>query len=185
MVGEHGTPVRAAVGVGVFKNHDAVAQPEVEFLGAVGVGKILGDPEAPAGVPGHRDRISHVGLGGEDIDAKARRRPETSRGGRGGQRARRRPLGIVRDREIVAASLKRAHAVRARNNEETILRFMASRMSEPGTGWDGDARPSSHFPERPRRLWPESRRRACRASFARTLSSRSRACPGRRKRCPP
>ena len=70
-VGEDGSPVELAVAIGVFKDQDAVALGEVEPLGPLGVRVVLGDPEPAARVPGHRDRVSNVGLGGEDRDVEA------------------------------------------------------------------------------------------------------------------
>ncbi len=64
-------PVEPAVAVGVFEDQDAVAEPEVELLGLLGVGVVLGDPEPPAAVPGHGDRVLDVGLGGEDRDVES------------------------------------------------------------------------------------------------------------------
>ena len=100
VVGEDGPSVRAAVGVGVFEDQHAVAEPEVENLRTVGVRVVLGDPEAPASIPGHRNRVPHVGLGGEDIDVKPFRNAETSRGRRRGKGVRGYGAGIGWVREI-------------------------------------------------------------------------------------
>ena len=65
-VPEDGAFVEAAVVVGVLENDDAVADGAVEADLGFGVGVVLGDPEAAAGIPGHRDGILHVGFGGEE-----------------------------------------------------------------------------------------------------------------------
>jgi len=66
LIPKHGSLVVAAVAVGVLEDHDAVAElgvPQPE-LGA-GPGVILDDPEPAALVGRDRDRVLHVGLGGE------------------------------------------------------------------------------------------------------------------------
>ena len=80
VVGEHGATVEPAVGVGVLEDQHAIAMTEVEPIGCVGIGVVLGDPEPTAPVPGHRDRVLHVGLGREGRDAEPRRSPEAGRG---------------------------------------------------------------------------------------------------------
>ncbi len=66
VLGEDSAPVEPPIAVGVLEDQDAVAKAEVELLSLVGIGEVLGDPEPPARVPGHRDRVAHVRLGREE-----------------------------------------------------------------------------------------------------------------------
>ena len=100
VVGKNRPLVGTAVPVGVFENQDPITQPQIEDLAAVGISVILGDPEAPTRIPGHRDRVSHLRLGGEYIDVKSLGNPETRRGRRRGQGTRRDSARIGRVREI-------------------------------------------------------------------------------------
>ena len=125
VVGEDRPPVEPAVAVGVLEDQDAVAEAEVELLGAVGVGVVLGDPEPPAGVPGHRDRVPHVRLGGEDVDPEPRRDRKPAAASAGG-------IGRVDDRSVSGGSGKSPPTTGTVNKEYTTRfqekeanRFMA------------------------------------------------------------
>ena len=85
VVGEDGALVEPAVAVGVLEDQDAVAEAEVELRGQLGVGVVLRDPEPPARVPGHGDRVLHVRLGGEDLDVEPRRHAEPAAACSGGR----------------------------------------------------------------------------------------------------
>ena len=103
VVGEHLARVEAAVAVLVFEDEDAVAQAEVELLAALGVGVVLGDPQPPARVPRHRDRVLHVRLGGEDGGFEAGRQPHLRRRLGSGHRPR-----LIRLRVVGNGKLGRA-----------------------------------------------------------------------------
>ena len=66
LVGEDRELVGLAVAVGVFADLDGVVALLLVFHDAVRVVAGLGDPEAAAGVPGERDRLHDVRLGGEE-----------------------------------------------------------------------------------------------------------------------
>ena len=80
LVREDGPLVELPVVVGVLKDDDPVAQAEVEALLAVGIGVVLGDPQAAAFVPAHRDRLTHVRFGGEERGLEAVREMELGQG---------------------------------------------------------------------------------------------------------
>ena len=63
-----------AIAVLVFEDENPVAQLQIESFGSLGVGVILRDPEPAPRVPGHRDGIAHVRLGGKDGGREARRK---------------------------------------------------------------------------------------------------------------
>ena len=79
---------------------------------------VLRNPETPARVPGHRDRILHVGLGGEDVDPEPRRAPKAGRSLPRRQRPRRRTLGIRRLRKVVAGHWRRQQGVHKKAQKE-------------------------------------------------------------------
>ncbi len=66
-LGEDGELVGLAVAVGVLADADAVAADAVfdDFVRVVGG---LGEPAAPALVPGHRDRFADVGIAREKLE---------------------------------------------------------------------------------------------------------------------
>ena len=66
LVREDGAFVELPVVVGVLEDQDAVAQVEVEALLAVGIGIVLGDPQAAAFVPAHRDGLTNIRFGGKE-----------------------------------------------------------------------------------------------------------------------
>ena len=63
--------VELAVAVGVLEDQDAVADGVLPGSARAFVRVALGDPEPPALVEGHRDRLRHVGLGGEERGLEA------------------------------------------------------------------------------------------------------------------
>ena len=65
-LGENFSQIEMAIIVLVFKDQDAVAEMEVKFFAALGVGVILCNPQPPARVPSHADGVLHVRLGGKD-----------------------------------------------------------------------------------------------------------------------
>ena len=73
LVREDGPLIEFAVMVGILEDDDPVAQAEVEALLAVRVGIVLGNPEAAAFIPAHRDRLTDVRLGGEERGLETRR----------------------------------------------------------------------------------------------------------------
>ena len=70
LVREDGPLIEFAVMVGILEDDDPVAQAEVEALLAVRVGIVLGNPEAAAFIPAHRDRLTDVRLGGKERGLK-------------------------------------------------------------------------------------------------------------------
>ena len=58
MIDEDLPRLRASVVILVFQDDHAVAQPEIEPLGRLGVGVILRDPQPAAMIPGEADRDS-------------------------------------------------------------------------------------------------------------------------------
>ncbi len=116
VVGEDRATVEPAVAVGVLEDQDAIAKAEVEPVGRVGIGVVLGDPEPPAPVPGHGDRVLHVGLGGKGRDVEARRGPEAGRGLVRGECPGGRGLGVARRREIVGGRCRRKEDRDCREN---------------------------------------------------------------------
>ena len=52
--------------VGVLEDQDPVAQVEVEALLAVGVSIVLGDPQAAAPIPAHRDGLTDIRFSGKE-----------------------------------------------------------------------------------------------------------------------
>ena len=73
LVREDGPLIEFAVMVSILEDDDPVAQAEVEALLAVRVGIVLGNPEAAAFIPAHRDRLTDVRLGGEERGLETRR----------------------------------------------------------------------------------------------------------------
>jgi hypothetical protein len=73
------------VAVAVFKDNDAVAQAQVEFHAALGVGVVLGNPEPAPRIPSQTDGILDVGLGGKKCSLKPRRQLDRRRRRCGGQ----------------------------------------------------------------------------------------------------
>ena len=71
LVGEDGALVEFAVVVAVLEDDDTVAQVQVEAFLAVGVGIVLGDPQAAALVPTKRDGLTDVRLSGEERGLEA------------------------------------------------------------------------------------------------------------------
>ena len=68
-VRKHGDLVRFPIGVGVFKDFDAVAA-SLSVRRAFGILVEFENPEPPALVPGHRDRVDHLRLAGEEAHFK-------------------------------------------------------------------------------------------------------------------
>ena len=66
LVREDGPLIELPVMVGVLEDQDPVAQVEVEPLLAVGVSIVLGDPQAAAFVPAHRDGLTNIRFGGKE-----------------------------------------------------------------------------------------------------------------------
>ena len=66
ILGEDGALIETTVVVGVLEDDDAVAELEIETLFAVGVSVVLRDPQTPAFVPAHGDRILDIRLRGEE-----------------------------------------------------------------------------------------------------------------------
>ena len=99
-LGEDREPVGLAVAVGVLEDLDAVA---ARSGGAAGIFEALGDPDPPALVEGHGDRVDDVGLGGDDLDAESRRHGHGA--DRLGRRSRRvgRPVLAVGDDGLARA----------------------------------------------------------------------------------
>ena len=93
LVREDGTLIELPVVVGVLEDDDPVAEVEVETLLAVGVGIVLGDPQTAALVPAHRDRLTDIGLGGEERGLEAL--GEVQLGQRVGRLEHRDALGLV------------------------------------------------------------------------------------------
>ena len=71
LVREDSPLVELPVVVGVLEDDDPVAEVQVVALLAVGVGIVLGDPEAAALVPAHGDRLTHVRFGSEERGLEA------------------------------------------------------------------------------------------------------------------
>ena len=86
VVEKHLSLVGRAVAVAVGEDEHAVAEPGVHLDWPFGVGVVLSDPEPAAGIPGHGDRVLHVGFGGEHADTKPRRHVHRCGGLRGWQR---------------------------------------------------------------------------------------------------
>ena len=61
--------IEPMVAVGVLEDQDPVAGLFRRDSLRIGIG--LGDPQPPAVVEAHRDRLTHVGLGGEELHGKA------------------------------------------------------------------------------------------------------------------
>jgi hypothetical protein len=68
-VPEDGPLVVLAVTVNLFKDQDAIASSRTSQPDGIGV--VLGNPEPPSGIDGERDRLNHVGLGGEEGRVKS------------------------------------------------------------------------------------------------------------------
>ena len=96
VLGEDGAFVEPAVAVGVVEDQHAVAEPEVELRGQLGISEVLRDPQPPARIPGHGDGVLDIRLGREDPDVEPRRDAEAGRGLVGRQSPGRRGLGIGR-----------------------------------------------------------------------------------------
>ena len=73
IVRENRAPIEAPIAVGVFKNHDAIAQAQIVPDRPFGVGVIFRHPQPPARVPGQRDGILHIRLRGKDGRLATRR----------------------------------------------------------------------------------------------------------------
>ena len=71
LVREHGPLVELPVMVSVLEDDDPVSEVEIEALLAVGVRIVLGDPQAAAFVPAHRDRLTDIRFGGEERGLEA------------------------------------------------------------------------------------------------------------------
>ena len=80
LVREDGPLIELPVVVGVLEDDDPVAEVEVEALLAVGVGIVLGDPQAAALVPAHRDRLTDIRFGGEERGLEAFREVQLGQG---------------------------------------------------------------------------------------------------------
>ena len=65
-----GEPVGLAVAVGILENLDPIA---ARARLAAGIFQALGDPDPAPLVEGHGHRVDDVGLGGDQLDAEARR----------------------------------------------------------------------------------------------------------------
>ena len=63
-LGEDFAVIKLSVTVGVAEDQHAVPQRKIEPAAGFGVGVILGYPEPTPRIPGHRDWIAHLWLGG-------------------------------------------------------------------------------------------------------------------------
>jgi hypothetical protein len=92
-VGENFARAKAAVAPTVFEDDEAVAEAQIEFQGALGVGVVFRDPQPAAGIPGHGDGILHVGFAGEERGFETGRELERRDGLGGGHGRAREVLG--------------------------------------------------------------------------------------------
>ena len=74
VIGKYLVPIRAAIPVLVVEDQDAITQLEVEALLTFGIGEVLGNPHAPAVIPGHRNRVAQLGFRGVDGGTKPGRK---------------------------------------------------------------------------------------------------------------
>ena len=105
IVEEQSLLLELAVAVGVFEDHDAVAAFAVET--PLRVAEALDDPEPPAGVEGHGNRLHEVRLAGEQRDVEALRHGHRLGGFTGRQRAIG-ELGVCRDQSRAAGENREA-----------------------------------------------------------------------------
>ena len=96
-----------AVAVFIFEDENAIAQVQIEFLAALRICVVFGDPQPSARVPSHRDWILHVGFGCENRGLEAGRQLHFRRRFDRRHRFAIARLGVVGDRKLSGAQAER------------------------------------------------------------------------------
>ena len=117
LIPENRPLVEMPVIVRVLEDHDAVAQTRIPARGILGVSVALRDPQPPARIPRHRDRLLHIGLRREDLAGKSRRQFHRARHFRRRHRAAGRFLGIEDRREFRVRVVHAAAQQKGRRHE--------------------------------------------------------------------
>ena len=102
--GEYRSLVRFAVAVGIFQHDDPILLRRVEVHFAFGIGVALGDPQPSALVGRNRDRLLHVRLVSEQLDAKPFRHLHLGQRFLRSQQRRRDLLRVLRSGNLVATT---------------------------------------------------------------------------------
>ena len=109
IVAKNPARIEMPIPVLVLEEQNSVAQAQFKFTRPLGVGVVFSDPQPASRIPGKRDGILYVRLGGKHRGLKARRQRHLSRDLGGGHRGRIRiGLGVERRRKVGGARQEQA-----------------------------------------------------------------------------